>query len=252
MTVTLGWGLAAALMLLVGLAVGASAIGRLRLERQQSVAALRAIVQLAIISTVIAWAVAQLWSSLLLVAVMFTVAVFTTVRRVGAPHCWPWTALAMAAGVVPVLAVVFATGASPFTPVAVLALAGIIVGNMMTGHTLAGRRCFSELRNNQPSYAAALSIGLERPQAIGLVIEDVVPEALIPNLDQVRTVGLVTLPGAFIGVLLGGGSPMQAGAAQVLVLLGIMAGQAITVTVAAAFIRAGRLLPRDLAADLRP
>jgi putative ABC transport system permease protein len=251
-TVTLGWGLAAALMLLVGLAVGASAIGRLRLERQQSVAALRAIVQLAIISTVIAWAVAQLWSSLLLVAVMFTVAVFTTVRRVGAPHCWPWTALAMAAGVVPVLAVVFATGASPFTPVAVLALAGIIVGNMMTGHTLAGRRCFSELRNNQPSYAAALSIGLERPQAIGLVIEDVVPEALIPNLDQVRTVGLVTLPGAFIGVLLGGGSPVQAGTAQVLVLLGIMAGQAITVTVAAAFIRAGRLLPRDLAADLRP
>ena len=252
MTVTLGWGLAAALFLLVALAVTASWIGRLRLERQQAWAAVRAVVQLAIVSGVIAWAVAQLWSTLLLVGVMFSVATFTTVRRVGASHCWPWTALAMAAGAVPVLAIVFATGASPFTPVAVLALAGIVVGNMMTGHTLAGRRCFSELRSNQQSYEAALSIGLERPQAIGLVIEDVVPEALLPNLDQVRTVGLVTLPGAFIGVLLGGGSPVQAGAAQVLVLLGIMAGQAITVTAAAAFIRAGRLLPRDLAAELRP
>ena len=51
------------------------------------------------------------------------------------------------------------------------------------------------------------------------------PEALIPGLDQVRTAGVVTLPGAFIGVLLGGGSPAQAAAAQVLVLMGIMAAQ---------------------------
>ena len=249
---TIGWGLVAAVLLLVALAVTASALGRLRLERQQIWAAVRAVAQLALVSGLIAWAIGQMWSTLLLVAVMFTIATITTVRRVGAPSCWPWTTLAMAAGVVPVLTVVFVTGASPFTPVAVLALAGIVVGNMMTGHTLAGRRCFGELRGNVPSYEAGLSIGLERPQAIGLVIEDVVPEALIPNLDQVRTVGLVTLPGAFIGVLLGGGSPAQAGAAQLLVLLGIMAGQAITVSVAAAFIRAGLLLPTDLAAALRP
>jgi len=31
--------------------------------------------------------------------------------------------------------------------------------------------------------------------------------ALVPGLDQTRTVGLVTLPGAFVGVLLAGASP---------------------------------------------
>ena len=45
MTVTLGWGLAAALFLLVALAVTASWIGRLRLERQQAWAAVRAVVE---------------------------------------------------------------------------------------------------------------------------------------------------------------------------------------------------------------
>ena len=40
----------------------------------------------------------------------------------------------------------------------------------------------------------------------------------MPGIDQNRTVGLVTLPGAFVGVLIGSGDPVQAGAAQVLVL----------------------------------
>ena len=59
-------------------------------------------------------------------------------------------------------------------------------------------------------------------------------------------VGLVTLPGAFVGVLLGGGSALQAGASQMLVLLGILAGQAVTIVVAHRFMMQGRLLPSDL------
>ena len=70
-------------------------------------------------------------------------------------------------------------------------------------------------------------------------------QPLVPGLDQTRTVGLVTLPGAFVGVLLGGGTPLQAGAAQVLVLVGLLAAQTITVVVAHRLIRSARLLPDD-------
>ncbi len=66
-------------------------------------------------------------------------------------------------------------------------------------------------------------------QAIAESIHRRAPEALLPGLDQVKTTGVVTLPGAFIGVLLGGGSPVQAATAQALVLFGIMAAQTITV-----------------------
>jgi putative ABC transport system permease protein len=47
-------------------------------------------------------------------------------------------------------------------------------------------------------------------------------------------------------VLLGGGTPVQAGAAQLLVLIGLLATQTITVVVAARLVRSGRLLPMEL------
>ena len=88
--------------------------------------------------------------------------------------------------------------------------------------------------------------------SVSEVVHRRVPEALIPGLDQVRTAGVVTLPGAFIGVLLGGGSPAQAAAAQVLVLMGIMAAQTTTAVVAERLIGSALLLPADLRASLQP
>lgn len=55
-----------------------------------------------------------------------------------------------------------------------------------------------------------------------MVCQDAARLALIPGLDQTRTVGLVTLPGAFVGTLLGGASPMEAAALQLVVLVGIL------------------------------
>jgi putative ABC transport system permease protein len=152
----------------------------------------------------------------------------------------------MAAGLVPVLAIVLASGAVPAEGIAVIPVAGIVVGNAMTAHTLAGRRVFAALREEHAQYEASLALGLLPGQAIDEIIHRRVPEALLPNLDQVRTTGLVTLPGAFIGVMLGGGTPVQAATTQVLVLFGVMAAQAVTVLVAERLVAARCLLPDDL------
>ena len=50
-------------------------------------------------------------------------------------------------------------------------------------------------------------------------------------MDQTRTVGLVTLPGAFVGMLLGGATPVQAGAVQLLVLVLLLAVETVAVAV---------------------
>jgi putative ABC transport system permease protein len=68
-------------------------------------------------------------------------------------------------------------------------------------------------------------------------------------MDQTRTVGLVTLPGAFVGVLLAGASPAQAGAVQILVLIALLLVQALAVTVTIELISAG-ILPAG--ADVLP
>jgi len=249
-TIDPGWPVAAALVLLLVVALAAHRIAGYGMERPVVVAALRAVVQLGVAALVIAAVVRSLVLSALLLVVMFAIGVLTTTRRVEAPTAWPWAALAMAAGVLPVLAVVLGTGTIPPEGIAVIPVGGIIVGNAMTAHTLLGRRAFAALTEEQGPYEACLSLGLLPGEAIGEVIHRRAPEALLPGLDQVKTTGVVTLPGAFIGVMLGGGSPVQAATAQVLVLFGIMAAQTVTVLVAERLIESRLLLPRELRRSL--
>jgi putative ABC transport system permease protein len=248
-TVTPDWRLAGVLVALVAVAVAASTAGRLGVERQQVTAAVRAVVQLALVSLVIAAALASVWWSLAFVALMFCVATLTSTGRLGCPRSQlPWVAAAIAAGVLPVLGLVLASGVVPFTGVGVIPVAGIVIGNTMTAASLTGRRAYDELTRSFGTYEAGLAVGLTSPEAAYEVLTPTAKEALTPGLDQTRTVGLVTLPGAFIGVLLGGGTPLQAGAAQVLVLMGLMAGQAITSAVLLRLVAAARVVRRDLAA----
>lgn len=247
-----GWPVALACVALLALTLVMYAVGRLPHPGSTLVAAGRAVLQLGIAALVIAAVAQNLALSVLLLCFMFGVAVFTTTRRVEATHVWPWATLAMAAGLLPVVALILLTRTVPLEGIALIPVVGIILGNTMNGHTLVGRRVFAALREETGQYDAGLSIGLTRAQAIDEITHRRLPEALIPGLDQVRTAGVVTLPGAFIGVLLGGGSPAQAAAAQVLVLFGIMAAQTTTVVVAGRLIRLAHLLPDDLRARLRP
>jgi len=245
-----GWPVAVALAVLLLLALGAHKVAGYGLTLQTFVAAGRAIVQLSIAALLIKAVIDDLVLSLVLVAGMFAMAVLTTSRRTGATRAWPWAALAIAAGVVPVLATVLLSGAVPFEGIAVIPVAGIVIGNAMTANTLIGRRAFAALEEEHTQYEACLSLGMSPADAIGLIIHRRSPEALLPGLDQVSTTGVVTLPGAFIGVMLGGGTPVQAATAQVLVLFGIMAAQTLTVLVAERLIARRLLLPTGLRAAL--
>ena len=249
MDISPGWPVAVALVVLLAVTVVANRLGRIDLDRDAVVAGLRAIVQLGLVALVITAVVRSIWLSLLAVGVMFATAAVTTARRVGAPRAWHWAAASMACGVVPVVAILLLSGAVPFVGVALIPVGGIVIGNTMTVHTLVGRRTFAALREHG-QYEACLALGLTSHQAIDEVIARRVPVGIVPSLDQVRTSGIVTLPGAFIGVMLGGGSAVQAATAQVLVLFAIMATQAITAGVQAELIRRRLMLAPDLRASL--
>jgi putative ABC transport system permease protein len=246
-TPTPDWHLAVVLVVLVALGVLTSYVGRLGVGREHVTAAVRAVVQLSLVSLVIAAALRSVWWSLAVVLVMYAVAVGTSARRVNVPPVQaPWVGVAVAAGVLPVLALSLGAGVVPFTGPGIVPIAGIVIGGMMTASTLTGRRASDELIHQFGAYEAALSLGLSQHDAAFVVLQPSAREALTPGLDQTRTVGLVTLPGAFIGVLLGGGTPAEAAAAQVLVLIGLMAGQAVTTAVLLRLMAAGRVVRRDL------
>lgn len=242
------WRLGVVLLVLAAVAVSASYLGGLAVGRDQLTAAARAVLQLAVVSLVIAAVLGSVGWSLGFVTLMLGVATWTSARRIDVPRGQlPWVAGAIAAGAVPVVTLILASGVVPFNGAGVIPTAGIVIGGAMTAATLAGRRAYDELGSRFGTYEAGLAVGLPSHVAAREVIHPSGKEALVPGLDQTRTVGLVTLPGAFVGVILGGGTPLEAGAAQVMVLFGLMAAQAVTAAVLLRLVAGGRVVRADLA-----
>jgi len=239
-------------LVLIGLVViGALAalIARLGVSRAIGTASLRAALQLGAVSLLITAVLRSWWATAAFIAVMLGVAAATSARRITTLRLgWPAVA-PIAAGALPVGAGIVAAGTVPLVTVAVLPIAGILIGGAMTATSLAGRRALDELRLRHGEYEAALALGFLPRDAVLEVCRPTVGQALMPALDQTRTVGLVTLPGAFVGVLLGGGSALQAGATQVLVLVALLAVEAIAAGVTLELV-AGGVLRRPNPADL--
>ncbi|WP_262346299.1 ABC transporter permease [Microbacterium testaceum] len=192
-------------------------------------ALLRAGVQLAALSLVLAGIITNPWWVSGALAVMFFAAVTVSTRRAGVPLADAWrTAAAMGTGVSLAGVVVFSSGAVELTPRYALAVGAMVVGNAMTVATLAGRH-FAQARVDKWSEVEAwLALGANPKRAVREVARIAVHDALIPALDQTRTTGLVVLPGAFVGAIFGGLSPIEAGRFQLVVLAAILASGTIT------------------------
>lgn len=208
-------------------------------------AAARAVLQLAAVAVILTAALRSLGTSLAVLTVMFVAAVVTAARRSQSRRSW-LLVVALATGMITVIPLLLVSGLVPLTGVAVVPIVGIILGSTMTAVSVAARRALDTLNTRAGEVEALLSLGftdrLARMEMIGFTAAD----ALLPNLDQTRTVGLVTLPGAFVGVLLSTGSAIQAGAVQILILLSILLAQTCAVAVTLELIARGAI---DRAAD---
>lgn len=204
-------------------------------------AAVRAAAQLAAVSAVLAVAITRLWSSIAVLTVMFGVAALTAARRTRAGRSSVWVVLPLAAGLAAVLPPLLLSGLVPATGVAVVPIVGIVLGGTMTAVAIAAKRALDALTHRVGEVEAALSLGLSERDSRMEVMTRELTDALLPNLDQTRTVGLVTLPGAFVGVLLSTGSATQAGAVQVLVLVSLMLSQTCGVAVVGELVARGRI-----------
>ncbi|GAA1167949.1 ABC transporter permease [Streptomyces rhizosphaericus] len=209
--------------------------------REIVVAGVRAAAQLAAVSVIITWAVTNVAGLAAFLVVMFGVAVRTAGRRLTSNRTWWLTAAPIAAGVVPTVAALLLTGLVPAKGLVLIPISGILIGGALTVTVLAGRRALDELELRRGEVEAAMALGLLDRDARMEIARPAASDALLPGLDQTRTVGLVTLPGAFVGMLLGGASPLMAGAVQLFVLIALMAVQAIAVAVTVELIARHRL-----------
>ncbi|MBO1330545.1 ABC transporter permease [Streptomyces sp. VRA16 Mangrove soil] len=242
--------LAVALVVLLLVAATVAAVFRLapdaswRRSRDIAVAGVRAAVQLGVVSLVIGWVVRHGAALIAFVLLMFSVAAFTAGRRITRDRGWVWAAVPIAVPVAPIVGALVGCGLVPLDGIALIPVTGILIGGALTATVLAGRRALDELAARNGEVEACLAIGLLPREARLEIARPAASDALLPGLDQTRTVGLVTLPGAFVGMLLGGASPVMAGAVQLFVLVALMAVQAIAVATTVELVARGRLRRR--------
>jgi putative ABC transport system permease protein len=231
------WRTALALGLLLAATVAVMAAGRIRQRTDLLVSALRAFVQLTLVALVIAWIFAHPQGAVVYVVVMLLAATVTAVRRIGCGYALSgWILLAILTGAAATVGVVAATGALARDVQALLPFAAQMIGGSMTAALLVGSRMRDDALERWNEVEGYLALGARPRQAVARIGRSAVEQSLSPALDQTKSAGLVLLPGSFVGLLLGGASPMTAAQVQLLVLVGLVLAQSLASILTACFL----------------
>lgn len=222
---------------------------RLGLGRDLIVGALRAGVQLIVIGYVLlvlfaherpAWVVLAL-------GLMSGVAAWTSAGRIehgpGARRLLPYALAAVLAGAAAALVPAFAVIVRPhpwFSARYVVPLSGMMLANAMNVVAQVFERIFAQARAEAATIEQLLGLGASPRQALERYHRAAIRAALMPTINGLLTVGLVSLPGMMTGQIVGGVAPEQAVRYQIVVMFQLVTVAAVSASMSARF--AERLL----------
>jgi putative ABC transport system permease protein len=245
------WRLALALVFSL-VAGGCSLALRLDLGRDIALGTVRTFAQLFLMGLVLG-AVFQIespWPVLGLFLVMAAAAAHTAKGRVkekAVSFAWP-----MYAGMAAVYLLVTITvtgaivGATPWwKPQYFLPIGGMVLGNSMNSVAVALDRLFSDLRGRHAEVEMRLCLGASASEASADILRSAVRAGMIPSINSMMAVGLVSLPGMMTGQILGGTDPTQAIRYQIVVMLMIVGATALGSTLLTLIIRRRCFGPGD-------
>ncbi len=119
-----------------------------------------------------------------------------------------------------------------YTPQYSIPLLGMLLGNTMSGISLAQDRFVQGVQQNRLLIEARLLLGQTRRQAFGDEIRRAVRTGLMPIINAMAAAGLVSLPGMMTGQILAGTEPMLAARYQLLILFLITVGTGLGTSMA--------------------
>jgi putative ABC transport system permease protein len=223
--------IASALILINGLL---SVMLKLQLERQLLLAALRTVVQLLAIGYVLGWVFqfAQ-WYIVLPLMLAMTLIAGSSAAGVGKHRhrglltdsvisVWLSSWLVTAIGLFVVLRV------RPwYEPQYAIPILGMILGNSLTAVSLGIDRMTRELTGGRAVVEMILSLGGSRWEAVQAAAAQAVRAGMMPTLNQMTVVGIVSLPGMMTGQILAGQSPSEAVRYQIVIMFLIAASSAL-------------------------
>lgn len=244
------WGIAGAASLLVANALVSFWL-RLGLEKKILLAAARAVIQLILLGYILVPVFHfKHWGFVLGIAfVMVTVAARESIRRSRRSYKRAsldmFITLALATSVTSWFGTAVLVGVDPFwTPRYFIPLLGMLLGNVLNGITIGLDATLKELDEGRARIEGRLALGATWWEASQPAAAEAVRMAMMPTLNMMTVVGIVSIPGMMTGQLLGGTSPEIAARYQILILFMIAATVAVG-TVGAAVVSVRRLFDHE-------
>jgi putative ABC transport system permease protein len=231
-------------LLFVGIAGGASMILGLRLGRDLLWGTVRTFAQLFLVGYVLDTVFAIDRPVLVLLVFVFMVfwAAHAVRGRVRDPQIAVFVptfiSMVLSYLVVTVLVTSVVVQVDPWwTPQYFIPLGGMIAGNSMNAISVCLERLLTGLRERRETIELALSLGANYREATSELLADAVRAGMIPSINALMTVGLVSLPGMMTGQILAGVQPAAAVKYQIVVMLMLVASTSIGAVVVASVVR---------------
>ena len=112
-------------------------------------------------------------------------------------------------------------GISAFYPQYIIPISGMVMGNTMTGVSL-GLKTFRETLNDQHARIEALTCaGVEPERILHPFVKQALETAILPTLNSMLGMGIVSLPGMMTGQILSGTVPTTAILYQIAIMIAI-------------------------------
>lgn len=103
----------------------------------------------------------------------------------------------------------------------VIPISGMLLGNVVGSISLAIKSFFSKLEDNKDMVDCLINLGVSPKEILKDFISKALSTALIPNINSMMTMGIITLPGMVTGQILAGSDPILSIMYQIAIIIGI-------------------------------
>lgn len=210
-----------AALAVVAMAIVLSYLQKLGLEGEMAYSIFRSFLQLSIIGFVLQFIFTQKNALWIIAAYLFMVSVagYTAGQRAKhVPRGKYVAGVSILAGTSITMFLLVLLHVFPFTPRYIIPVAGMMVGNAMTVTGVTMKKLRDDIKIQTNLVETALALGATPRQATLQQVKRALVIALSPVLDNAKTVGLISLPGAMTGLIMGGASPLEAIQLQIVVM----------------------------------
>lgn len=208
---------------------------KLNLEKETIIGVIRAVLQLVIIGYVLNYIFglkSPVFTTLILLFMTYNAAYNASKRGKGIRNGLYISFFSITSGALVTLAVLVISGAIKYEPYEIIPVGGMIISNSMIAIGLCYKQLVLNFENRRDEVQAKLALGADILPSSLEIIRDSIKTGMIPTIDSMKTLGIVSLPGMMTGLILAGTTPLQAIRFQIMVTFMLLSTTSISTFIA--------------------